>query len=99
MGFKHQREASTTSQSLRKKEDAAHAEPICKELSIIKNDLYVFSLCLDILYKFMNCPLPSYFKPELPSTCTRYELRKPLFRLTLMKFAFAEQSLRFVFLI
>ena len=42
--------------------------------------------------------LPSYFNcmiPELPNTCNRYELRKPLFRLPLIKHKFAEQSLHY----
>ena len=34
--------------------------------------------------------------PELPNTCNRYELRKPLFfRLPLIKHKFAEQSLHY----
>ena len=42
--------------------------------------------------------LPSYFNfmiPELPNTCSPYELRKPLFRLPLLKHKFAEQSLHY----
>ena len=47
-------------------------------------------------YKLMNKILPPYFNfmiPELPNTCNRYQLRKPLFRLPLIKHKFAEQSL------
>ena len=46
----------------------------------------------------INGMLPPYFNfmiPELPNTCHRYELRKPLFRLPLIKHKFAEQSLHY----
>ena len=49
-------------------------------------------------YKLMNGMLPPYFNfmiPELPNTCNRYQLRKPLFRLPLIKHKFAEQSLHY----
>ena len=46
----------------------------------------------------MNGLLPSYFNfmiPDLPNTCNRYELRKPLFRFPLIKHKSAEQSLHY----
>ena len=76
----------------------AHTEPIYKELKILKlNDMFAVSVW-KFYYKLMNGMLPPYFNfmiPELPNTCNRYELRKPLFRLPLIKHKFAEQSLHY----
>ena len=76
----------------------AHTEPIYKELTILKlNDMFAVSVW-KFYYKLMNGMLPPYFNfmiPELPNTCNRYQLRKPLFRLPLIKHKFAEQSLHY----
>ena len=53
-----------------------------------------------IYYKLMNGMLPLYFNfmiPGLPNTCNRYELRKPLFCLPLIKHKVAEQSLHYYY--
>ena len=59
--------------------------------------MFAVSVC-KFYYKLMNEMLPPYSNfmiPELPSTCNWYELRKPLFRLPLIKHKFAEQSLHY----
>ena len=51
-----------------------------------------------VYYKLMNGILPScsnFMIPEPPKTCNRYELRKPLFRLPLIKHKFAKPSLHY----
>ena len=56
----------------------AHTEPIYKELKL--NDRFALSVW-KFFYKLMNGMLPSQFNfmiPELPNTCNRYELGKPL---------------------
>ena len=46
----------------------------------------------------MNNQLPQYFvdwKPKLPSVCTRYEIRSPVFHMPLIQHKFAENLLRY----
>ena len=74
----------------------AHTKLIYEELKIFKfNDMFAVSVW-KFYYRLMNGMLSPYFNfmiPELPNTGNRYELKKPLFRIPLIKHKFAEQSL------
>ena len=51
-----------------------------------------------IKYKLMNNNLPAYFstmKPTVPTVCSRYEIRAPVFHLPYIRHTFAEHSVRF----
>ena len=53
-------------------------------------------------YKLMNNMLPSYFilmKPELPPTVNQYEIRRPKFRVPIIKHVFAEHLLKYQMII
>ena len=46
----------------------------------------------------MHNNLPAYFstmKPTLPTVCSRYEIRAPVFHLPYIRHTFAEHSIRF----
>ena len=79
----------------------AHTEPIHKNLRLFKlTDMFPIAVW-KFHYKLMNNQLPEYFvdwKPELPRVCTRYEIRSPVFHMPLIRHKFAENLLRYCFI-
>ena len=75
----------------------AHTESICKNLRLLKlTDMFSMAVW-KFYYKLMNNQLPTYFtgwRPKLPRVCARYENRRPIFHLPVIKHKFAEHSLR-----
>ena len=72
--------------------------PYIKNLIILSlNGLFTVSVW-KFYYKLINGMFPSYFNcmiQERPNSYNRYEVRKPLFCLPLIKHKFAEQSLHY----
>ena len=76
----------------------AHTEPIYKNLRLLKlTDMFPIAVW-KFYCKLMSNQLPEYFidcKLELPSVCTRYEIRSPVFHLPLIRHKFTENSRRY----
>ena len=73
-------------------------EPLCKKLRVFK----VFDMFYVAIWKFycklMHNDLLEYcstMKPTLPTVCRRYEIRAPVFHLSVTRHTFAEHSIRF----
>ena len=76
----------------------SHAEPLCKELRVLKVFDMLYVAVWKFYYKLMHNNLPAYFstmKPTLPTVCSRYEIRALLFHLPYVRHTFAEHSVRF----
>ena len=72
----------------------AHSKPICKALHLVKvPDMYTCAVW-NFYHKLMNNLLPIYFencKPTLPRIDQLYNVRKPVFYLSMIKHKFAEK--------
>ena len=79
----------------------AHTELICKDLRLLKvTDMFSIAVW-SFYYKLTNNQLPTYFvewKPELSRVCVHYEIRSPVSHLPVIKYKFAEHSLRYCLL-
>ena len=76
----------------------SHTEPICKELRVLKVFDMFYVAVWKFYYKLMHNNLQAYFstmKPTLPTVCSRYEIRTPVFHLPYIRHTFAEHSVRF----
>ena len=76
----------------------SHTEPLCKELRVLKVFDMFYVAVWKFYYKLMHNNLPAYFstlKPTVPTVCSRYEIRAPVFHLPYIRHTFAEHSVWF----
>ena len=106
LGFCCQREPFSTHSSEgieanNKQQLYIHTEPLCKELGVFKFFYMFYVAVRKFYYKLMLNNLPAYFstmKHTLPTVCSRYDIRAPMFHLpyyTCIRHTFAELSVRF----
>ena len=76
----------------------SHTEPLCKELRVLKVFDMFYVAVWKFYYKLMRNNLPAYFstmKPTVPTVCSWYEIRAPVFHLPYIRHTYAEHSVRF----
>ena len=79
----------------------SHTEPLCKELRVLKVFDMFYAAIWKFYYKLMHNNVPAHIstmKPTLPTVCSRYEIRAPVFHLPYIRHTFAEHSVRFCFI-
>ena len=76
----------------------SHTKPLCKELRVLKVFDMFHVAVWKLYYKLMHNNLLAYFstmKTTVPTACSRYEIRAPVFHLPYIRHTFAEHSVRF----
>ena len=70
---------------------------LCKELHVLKVFDMFYVAEWKFYYKLMHNNFPAYLstmEPTLPTVCSRYEIRIPVFHLPYIRHTFAEHSVR-----